>query len=286
VRSLSLNALAHFGDAKALADDKALNDTVEPHAARQRRRCQPVGAAGRAVQQAPRALRAMAETSATDDWSEARFRAVVDTVAGTAAADTLLGCSTNAIPPITSAAPRPSRACADMRCSRWPATRASGRKDCPSCSKSSRADAIPTSSPLRPMCCACGHAPPALAPFVVAALSTLFQHDDAVDLSRYGGAAVGADAVPAFDEVLRCLAWLGPAAAAERAALQALVTEPADSRPNSVRPCRTSCRRCPWRRRLARMTSTPRGRRRAARPRSARRRVWTMCFWKTRTRAA
>ncbi|MDM0116591.1 SCO family protein [Variovorax sp. J22R133] len=65
-----------------------------------------------------------------------------------------------------------------------------------------------------------------LAPFVTSALTALSQSDDAVDLSRYGGVASDEDAAPAFDEVMRALQWLGPAAGGEGAALQTLLEQP------------------------------------------------------------
>ncbi|MBT2304200.1 SCO family protein [Variovorax paradoxus] len=65
-----------------------------------------------------------------------------------------------------------------------------------------------------------------LAPFLTSALTTLSQSDDAVDLSRYGGTASDGDAAPAFDEVMRALQWLGPAAAGEHGALQTLLQQP------------------------------------------------------------
>ena len=67
----------------------------------------------------------------------------------------------------------------------------------------------------------------AWAPFVLSAIRTLRQQDDAVDLTRYGGVPVGVDLPStAMDEVLRCLRWLGPAAAGASAALAALADEP------------------------------------------------------------
>lgn len=67
---------------------------------------------------------------------------------------------------------------------------------------------------------------PAWAPYLLNALTILRQHDDAVDLSVYGGTPVGEVNGTALDEVLRCLLWLGDAASGIRSSLLQLAAEP------------------------------------------------------------
>jgi protein SCO1/2 len=69
------------------------------------------------------------------------------------------------------------------------------------------------------------HRSPLFAPYLARALSNIRFHDDALDLARYGGYAVGAAETTALREVLQAIAWLGADAHALVPVLQELVGE-------------------------------------------------------------